>query len=64
MRSGGRSTGSPRSRTVPSSGLSSPAASPSTVDFPHPDGPSSATNSPGFTCIEKSRSTSVSPLSS
>jgi hypothetical protein len=37
----------PSSRKTPERGGSSPATSRSKVDFPQPDGPSSATNSPG-----------------
>ena len=35
--------------TVPAEGRSSPAAALRSVDFPHPVGPTMATNSPGAT---------------
>src|SRR5215831_12519117 len=38
--------GSPRTRTVPDVGLSSPAATLSSVDLPQPVGPTTETNSP------------------
>jgi hypothetical protein len=44
----GRVIGSPSSRNVPERGGSNPATRRSKVDFPHPEGPSNATNSPGF----------------
>src|SRR5262249_12960798 len=40
-------SGSPATTISPSLGLSSPATRFSSVDFPHPDGPVTATNSPG-----------------
>ncbi len=40
-------SGSPASDTSPSVGVSSPATMLSSVDFPQPDGPITATNSPG-----------------
>src|SRR5690625_2323186 len=51
----------PPSRTVPSSTLSSPEAQCSRVDFPDPEGPVTATNSPGPTSAvtqSKARTTS------
>src|SRR5690625_7944242 len=51
----------PPSRTVPSSTLSSPEAQCSRVDFPEPEGPDTATNSPGPTSAvtqSKARTTS------
>jgi hypothetical protein len=44
------STPSPATVTVPLVGLSSPAIRFSSVDFPLPDGPMTATASPGATC--------------
>jgi hypothetical protein len=48
----------PRTLTVPLVGRSSPAISESVVDFPHPDGPTSATNR----CAATSRLTSRSAV--
>src|SRR3954447_22663140 len=42
-------SGSPASATSPSVGVSSPAMMLSSVDLPQPDGPITATNSPGVT---------------
>ena len=46
----------PSTVTVPSSGVSSPASSESSVDLPLPDGPTTATNSPRATERLASRS--------
>ena len=42
-----RDTRSPATSTTPPSGSSSPAMHASSVDFPEPDGPMTATSSPG-----------------
>ena len=42
-------TGVPPSRTVPPLGTRNPATACSSVDFPEPEGPSSASTSPGAT---------------
>src|SRR5512132_2584520 len=42
-------SGSPATRTAPDDGLSRPAATLSSVDFPHPVGPTTDTNSPSAT---------------
>ena len=47
---------SPASDTSPSVGESSPAMMLSSVDFPQPDGPITATNSPGLTVKSTPRS--------
>jgi hypothetical protein len=46
----------PRTVTVPLVGASSPAISESAVDFPHPDGPTSATKRCGSISSSTSRS--------
>ena len=53
----------PAIHTLPLVGLSSAASRCISVDFPDPDGPMTATSSPGFTSIEtpRSASTAVSP---
>ena len=56
-RRNGPITGSPSSRNTPERGGSSPATSRSKVDLPQPEGPSSATNSPGLTLKFTSSST-------
>ena len=38
---------------LPLPGVSKPSSSRSKVDLPEPDSPTTATNSPGFTCIER-----------
>ena len=50
------STDVPATRTVPAVGRSSVPATASRVDFPDPDGPVTATNSPGSTVSDTSRS--------
>jgi len=50
------STGLPRTLTVPLVGPSSPATSESVVDFPQPDGPTSATKRSGAISSSTSRS--------
>src|SRR5680860_1926577 len=45
---------------VPSSGRSRPATSRSVVDFPHPDGPISVSNSPGA-ASSRSESAATTP---
>ena len=52
-------TGRPSSDTVPSVGLTSPATTLSSVDFPHPDGPTIVTNSPASTRMVTSSSAVV-----
>src|SRR5215469_3713495 len=51
------STGSPNTRAHPSGGISSPAATLSSVDFPHPEGPTIATKVPSAISSETSRNT-------
>src|SRR5215831_4561341 len=41
-------------RTIPVEGVSSPASSASSVDFPEPDTPTTATLSPVRTCLARS----------
>jgi len=45
----------------PAVGISNPAMSRRMVVFPHPDGPTSTTNSPSFTSKEISCTTLVGP---
>src|ERR1043166_6278880 len=45
----------------PDSGARKPATSRSVVVLPHPDGPSSATSSPGLTSSERSSAAETSP---
>src|SRR4051794_21644240 len=52
---------SPSTRTDPLSGVSRPLSDRSTVVFPDPDGPISATTWPAFTSRSMERSTSWSP---
>src|SRR6266850_6503421 len=49
------STGLPNTDTAPALGGSSPEISASVVDLPHPVGPTTAQNSPGWTDIFRSR---------
>src|SRR2546430_12355691 len=49
-------TGSPRTRTSPTLGGSSPEMSDRVVDLPHPVGPTTAQNSPAPTVMSRSRS--------
>ena len=53
--------GMPSMRMLPSSGWSRPLKRESRVDLPHPDGPTTARNSPGFIKKETSESAGVSP---
>ena len=48
-------TGCPPTDTVPSLARSRPATMVSVVDLPHPDGPTTAQNSPGSTVMVTSR---------
>src|SRR5690348_1294456 len=50
-------TGSPKTRARPSGGISSPAATLSSVDLPQPDGPTIATKVPSAISSEMSRRT-------
>ena len=49
MRVSPKVTGVPSRKTFPSDGFSSPQIKESNVDLPHPDGPTTARNSPGAT---------------
>src|SRR6267378_8083305 len=49
------STGLPKTDTAPALGGSRPEISASVVDLPHPVGPTTAQNSPGWTDIFRSR---------
>src|SRR3954447_20873281 len=60
-RTGTPVTDSPKSRTSPESGVSSPASTRSSVDLPPPDGPSRAVSEPSGTCSETS-SRALKPL--
>ena len=62
-RSGGATVVTSRSpiRTVPAVTFSRPAIIRSSVDFPHPDGPTSTTNSPGRTSKVTSSTARTSP---
>ncbi|OJA83951.1 hypothetical protein BGV48_27445 [Burkholderia ubonensis] len=62
MRDGsGRAIGTPSCAIVPCRAASRPATSRSSVDFPQPLGPSSATNSPASTDSVTSSSTGSAP---
>ena len=58
---GHRVTSSSPMLTRPAVGRSRPAMLRSSVDLPHPDGPTNTMNSPWRTCIEMSLSTASSP---
>ncbi len=58
--SGRRDMRSPAIWTTPPSGSSSPAMQASSVDFPEPDGPMTATSSPGAAVSDTPLSASVS----
>jgi hypothetical protein len=62
-RSGGSSwvTSSPPIDTVPALTFSRPAMQRSSVDFPHPDGPTSTMNSPSPTCSDTSSTATTPP---
>src|SRR3990170_925500 len=58
----GTSMGCPSAQMVPEVGRSSPAIKLSTVDLPHPDGPTMQRNSPSFTArLMFSKATRVPP---
>ena len=54
-------TSSPSIRIAPRCARLKPAIRRSSVDLPHPEGPSSAKNSPGSTTMSMSRSTTFVP---
>ena len=58
---GVRCRSTPATDTVPDVASSNPATIRSAVVFPHPDGPSSATSSPGRMCRVRPSSARVSP---
>ena len=55
-------TSCPSSRMRPPESACSPATDHSSVDFPHPDGPMTQTNSPRRTSIENRSSATTRPL--
>src|SRR3569833_1350358 len=55
--------GTPSMITAPSSGFTKPAIMLIKVDLPHPEGPTTATNSPSFTVKLTSCTTGSNPLS-